>query len=57
MKTNLKAGDRVRLLSMTDDPDPPAKLPTNDSLIDFARNCGARFVYVFDDGAWSCRAL
>ena len=22
MKTNLKAGDRVRLLSMTDDPDP-----------------------------------
>ncbi|MCC9656365.1 DUF4314 domain-containing protein [Roseiconus lacunae] len=22
MKTNLKAGDRVRLISMTDDPDP-----------------------------------
>ena len=39
------------------DGDPPAKMPTNDSLIDFARNCGARFVYVFDDGAWSCKAL
>ena len=39
------------------DGDPPAKLPTNDSLIDFARNCGARFVYVFDDGAWSYKEL
>lgn len=39
------------------DGDPPAILPTHDSLMDFARNCGARFVYVFDDGAWSYKEL
>jgi hypothetical protein len=39
------------------DGDPAAILPTNDSLLDFARNCGARFVYVFDDGAWSYKEL
>ena len=40
-----------------DDGKPPAILPTHDSLIDFAKNCGASFVYVFDDGAWSCKEL
>ena len=39
------------------DGDPPARMPTNEALIDFARNCGAQFVYVFDDGAWSCKEL
>ena len=34
-----------------------AILPTYDALIEFARNCGAQYVYVFDDGAWSCIAL
>ena len=36
---------------------PPAILPTHDSLIEFAKNCGAQYVYVFDDGAWSCKEL
>ncbi len=35
----------------------PAILPTHDALIEFARNCSAAFVYVFDGGAWSCREL
>jgi hypothetical protein len=39
------------------DGDPPAMLPTQESLIEFARNCGAQFVYVFEDGAWSRRNL
>ena len=36
---------------------PPAILPTHDSLVEFAKNCGAQYVYVFDDGAWSCKEL
>ena len=39
------------------DGDPPAILPNNGSLIDFARNCGVQYVYVFDDGTWSCKKL
>ena len=35
----------------------PAVLPTHEALLEFARNCGTQFVYVFDDGAWSCTAL
>ncbi len=35
----------------------PAILPTDEALIEFARNCAAQFVYVFDDAAWSCKAL
>ena len=35
----------------------PAILLTYDALIEFARNCGAQFVYVFDDAAWTCREL
>ena len=34
-----------------------AILPTHDALIDFARNCGAQFLYVFDDRSWTCREL
>jgi len=30
---------------------PPANMPTHDSLIEFAKNCGAQYVYVFDGGA------
>ena len=37
------------------DGDPPSTLPTQEALIEFARNCGAQYVYVFDDGTWSCR--
>lgn len=36
---------------------PPATMPTQEALIEFAKNCGAQFVYVFDDGAWSCKEL
>lgn len=35
----------------------PATLPTHDVLIEFARNCGAQYIYVFDDGTWSSREL
>ena len=35
----------------------PANLPSPDVLLDFARNCGAEYLYVFDDGAWSCKEL
>jgi hypothetical protein len=44
-------------------------LPTHDSLVDFAKNCGAAFLYVFDDDrsvghpdrrlpkSWQCQKL
>jgi GH24 family phage-related lysozyme (muramidase) len=35
----------------------PVKLPSNDVLIDFAKNCGAEYLYVFDAEAWSCKEL
>lgn len=35
----------------------PAVLPTKDALIDFARNCDAQYLYVFDAGTWSCVEL
>lgn len=36
---------------------PPAILPTLEVLRDFAKKCGAQFLYVFDDGIWSCAKL
>lgn len=40
-----------------DNGDSPAKLPTRDALVDYAKNLGARYLYVFDDAAWSCLEL
>ena len=61
---NLVAGGELRCLDRETgrpqhyaDGARPAVLPTQEALVEFARNCGARFVYVFDDGAWSCREL
>ena len=63
-RKRLVAGGDLRCLDRRDrktgtlaDRDPPATMPTREALIDFARNCGAQFVYVFDDGAWSCKEL
>lgn len=40
-----------------DDGQRPAIMPTMPALLDFARNCGAQYVYVFADGGWDCRPL
>lgn len=34
---------------------PAGVLPTREALIDFARNCSAAYLYVFDDGGWTHR--
>lgn len=39
------------------DGDAPRLVQTQEALLEFARKCGARFVYVFDGGTWSCREL
>jgi len=35
----------------------PAKLPTRNALIVFAQNCTSQFLYVFEEGAWSCEKI
>jgi len=35
----------------------PAKLPTRDALIVFAQNCTSQFLYVFEQGVWSCEKV
>ncbi|WP_164102534.1 hypothetical protein [Candidatus Laterigemmans baculatus] len=35
----------------------PTVVSTQDGLLEFARKCGARFVYVSDGRTWSCREL
>ena len=34
-----------------------AQMPTRLALVDFARNCGTQFLYVFEDGRWHCEKL
>ncbi|MDA9859532.1 hypothetical protein N9D23_15625 [Rubripirellula sp.] len=34
-----------------------AVLPTLDALVDFAKNCSASYLYVFDEGEWTHRKL
>lgn len=40
-----------------DEAKPAAELKSVDDLLEFARNCGAQHIYVFDDGAWEHRKL
>lgn len=32
-------------------------MPTRAALHEFARNCGAEYIYVFEDNAWNCSKL
>ena len=32
-------------------------MPTRAALHEFARNCGAEYIYVFEDQAWQCHKL
>ena len=36
---------------------PPTTLGSYQSVIDFSRNAAASYVYVFEDGGWSCKEL
>ncbi|TWU39346.1 hypothetical protein [Novipirellula artificiosorum] len=59
---NLVAGGDLRCLQRESgepeyfsDGHPAVMMPTGAALIEFARNCGAKYVYVFEDGTWSCK--
>ena len=39
------------------DATPPTALGSYQSVIDFSRNAAASYVYVFEDGGWSCKEL
>lgn len=60
-QTLVRGGDLRCLQRETGEPEyfsdgnPTAMMPTNAALIEFARNCGANYVYVFEDGTWSCK--
>src|SRR6056297_1414712 len=34
---------------------PPAVMPTIPALLDFAHNCAAAYLYVFEDNQWHCQ--
>ena len=35
----------------------PTTMPTRPALLEFARNCGAEYLYVFEDGEWRYQKL
>ena len=60
----LLAGGELRsLTSKTGGPEylararPPKHVCDNRSLLEFARNCDANYLYIFQDGQWHCHKM